>query len=211
MKFVECIANVIYSGSTLVLYVNNYLCTKSTSSNVGPICLNIDKVQSMLVTEVVDLPTLLSDIEYHKMDPPEKESYIKEVLRKTLQINPHGVTISQLKELLPFERRTMEKHLEIMKFTNEIYTVPVGSSKLYLPNHKAMHEASSQSARFGTHEYQVHVLKNRLGDFAVIQQRDARKDSQDVTGGLQISLKDYKGFVNYLRKTVTYMEGRGFQ
>lgn len=158
---------------------------------------------------LVEKPTLLSDTEYHKMAPPDKEAYIKEILRKTLQKNPHGLTISQLKDVLEFDRRIMEKHLNIMTFTNELYTVKLGSNILYIPNHKAMREATSQSRKFGEYEYQVYVLKNKLGDFAVIQQKHTRKDSQDIAGALQLPLEDLPAFVDYLRKTITDMERRG--
>jgi len=161
------------------------------------------------MSEQIATPTFLSDLEYGKMSPQEKESYIKETLKKTLQLNPYGITISQLKQTLPFEKRVMEKHLEIMKFTNEIYSITVGTNVLWIPNHKGMHEATSESVKFGNNEYQVYILKNRLGDFAVIQQKDFRKGSQEVIGSLQMPMKDYDGFVAYLRKAKQDMERRG--
>jgi hypothetical protein len=164
-----------------------------------------------LMSELVETPTLLSETEYQKMSPPEKETYIKEMLKKTLERNPHGLTVTMLKNALGFEKRVMEKHLEIMKVTGEVYTIPIGSNILYIPNHKAMHEATSQSRKFGNYEYQVYTLKNRLGDFAVIQQRNALKDSNDIAGSIQLPLKDYPEFVSYLRKTITDMERRGIQ
>jgi hypothetical protein len=153
--------------------------------------------------------SVLSDTEYQKLSPQDKEAYIKEVIRKTLQLNSSGLTVSQLKDALPYDRRIIEKHLAIMKYTNEIYTVKLGSNVLYIPNHKAMREATSVSKRFGQFEYQVFTLKNRLGEFAVIQQRNATKESQDVMGGIQMPLDDFPEFVSYLRKTITDMENRG--
>ncbi|MGI0028050.1 MAG: hypothetical protein ACREAD_09465, partial [Nitrosopumilaceae archaeon] len=58
-------------------------------------------------------------------------------------------------------------------------------------------------------EYQVYRLHNKLGDFAVIQQKDLKKDSQDITGGLQIPLDHFEKFVQYLNKSVIDMERRG--
>lgn len=161
------------------------------------------------MSELVEMPALLSDAEYQKMNPEEKESYIKGVLSKILIKNPYGLTISQLKQNLPFEKRVMEKHLEIMKYTNEIYSITVGKSILYIPNHKAMHEATSESVKLGDYEYQVYILKNRLGHFAVIQQRNLRKDSQDIVGSLQLPLEHYDDLIDYLRKTKNDMERRG--
>jgi len=161
------------------------------------------------MSELVEKPTLLSGTEYQKMAPQEKETYIKEVLRKTLQLNPHGLTISQLKDALGYDRRIIEKHLEIMKVTNEVYTVRLGSNVIYIANHKAMREATSQSRKFGDYEYQVYTLKNRLGDFAIIQQRNLRKESPDIAGSIQLPLENLEEFVNYLRKTIVDMERRG--
>ena len=164
------------------------------------------------MSELVAKPaTVLSDSEYQKLSPQDKESYIKEIIRKTLLLNPSGLTVSQLRESLQYDRRIIEKHLAIMKYTNEIYTVKLGSNVIYIPNHKAMREATSSSKRFGQYEYQVYTLKNRLGEFAVIQQRNATKESQDIVGGIQMPLGDFPEFVSYLRKTITDMENRGLK
>jgi predicted transcriptional regulator len=161
------------------------------------------------MSELVEKPNRLSETEYQKMSPQEKETYIKEVLKKTLQLNPHGLTVTQLRDALQYDRRIIEKHLAIMKMTNEVYTVTLGSNVLYIPNHKAMREATSQTRRFGDYEYQVFTLKNRLGDFVVLQQKNIKKDSQDIAGSLQLPLKDFKDYVEYLRKTITDLERRG--
>lgn len=161
------------------------------------------------MAETYQRPNLLSDLEFQKLSAQEKETYVKEVIRKTLDGNPHGITVTQLKELLPFDRRIIEKHLGIMKFTNEIYTVAIGSNVLYIPNHKALHEATAVSKKLGNHDYQVYTLQNRLGEFVVIQQRDARRDSQEITGGLQLPKKDFGEFISYLRKAKADMEERG--
>ena len=128
-----------------------------------------------------------------------------------LKLNPDGLTVTQLKQSLTFDRRIIEKHLDVMEYTNEIYVVPLGLNKLYIPNHKAMHEAVSYSERLGANEYQVYILHNKLGDFAVIQQTDLKRGVRDVTGSVQIPLEDYDKFVNYLHRSIRDMERRGFK
>lgn len=156
----------------------------------------------------MQLPTLLSEAEYLRLPALEKQTYIKEMLRKTLQLNPHGLTITQMQPKLKFEKRVIEKHLEIMKFTGEVYTVTLGNNVIYIANHKAMHEATSTTMKFGDYEYQLYILKNRFGDFAVIQQRNAMKDSQDIAGAIRLPLEDLPSFVDYLRKAMVDMERR---
>src|SRR5438132_13487279 len=116
------------------------------------------------MSETIEIPTLLSPQEYLKLPAEEKERYIKEILRQTLKQNPQGVTVTQLREKLSFDRRIIEKHLEIMEFTNEIYSFKLGTNRIYIPNHKAMHEASICAERLGKYEYQTYTLKNKFGD-----------------------------------------------
>ena len=161
------------------------------------------------MSETIEPPNLLSRPEYQKMSATEKEIHIKEILRQTLVKNSSGVTITQLKQHLPFDRRIIEKHLDVMEYTNEIYIVKLGHNKLYIPNHKAMHEATSYSEKLDSYEYQVYTLHNRLGDFAVIQQKDLKRNDQDITGGLQIPLEHFEKFVKYLGNSISDMEKRG--
>ena len=163
------------------------------------------------MSQTIEFPNLLSTYEYQKMPPDEKETYIKEILRQTLSKNPNGVTITQLKQQLTFDRRIIEKHLGVMEFTNEIYSFKLGLNKLYIPNHKAMHEATSYSEKLDNLEYQVYTLHNKLGDFAVIQQKDLKLNSQDITGGLQIPLEHFEKFVKYLGRSISDMEKRGMR
>ena len=160
------------------------------------------------MSQAPQFPDLLTTTEYQRMSAEEKEIHIKEILRQTLMLNPSGITITQLKQRLPFDRRIIEKHLEVMEFTNEIYSFKLGNNKLYIPNHKAMHEATSYSERLGNNEYQVYTLRNKLGSFAVIQQKNTH-GSQDVTGGIQIPLEQYAQFIKYLNKSIIDMERRG--
>lgn len=161
------------------------------------------------MSQEIEFPTMLSKQEYQKMPSGEKETHIKEILRQTLALNPSGVTVTQLKQELPFDRRIIEKHLDVMEYTNEIYSFKLGSNKLYIPNHKAMHEATSYSERLNHYEYKVYTLRNKLGDFAVIQQKDLKRSSQDITGGLQIPLEQFEKFVKYLSRSISDMEKRG--
>lgn len=163
------------------------------------------------MSETIEFPNLLSQSEYQGMPASEKETYIKAILRQTLAKNTSGVTVTQLRQQLTFDRRIIEKHLDVMEYTNEIYVVKLGPNKLYIPNHKALHEATSYSERLDSNEYQVYTLRNKLGDFAVVQQRDLKRADQDITGGLQIPLEHFDKFVDYLKRSISDMEKRGMR
>ena len=162
----------------------------------------------MCMSVKVKVPHMLRRNEYKKMSPTDKGTHVKGILRQILELNHDGVTIAQLKQHLTFDRRIIEKHLDVMMFTNEIYVVQLGMNKLYIPNHKAMHEAVSYSEQIDDIEYRVYILHNKLGDFAVIQQTDLK---QDVTGSLQVPLEHYDKLVKYLSRSIKDMESRGFR
>ena len=116
-------------------------------------------------------PEVLTRDEYLKLSPQERERYIREILRQTVNMNRYGVTVPHLSKNLPFDSRTIEKHLSIMTYTNEIYTVRIGPTILYLPNSRALHPAIEieETLEVNGREYNVSVLQNRLGEFVFIQ------------------------------------------
>ena len=148
------------------------------------------------MSNFIHFPELLSEQEYRHLPASEKDIYIKEILRQTLSKNPNGTSISQLARYLPYSRRTIEKHLAIMGRTQEIYSYKLGLNKLYISNHKKL-EATSCSILLDSSEYVVYTLHNKRGHFAVIQQRDT--NIPDITGGMQIPLEHFEGFVKYLK------------
>ena len=150
------------------------------------------------MSNFIHFPELLSEQEYRHLPASEKDIYIKEILRQTLSKNPNGTSISQLVQYLPYSRRTIEKHLAIMERTQEIYSYKLGLNKLYISNHKKL-ESTSCSVKLNDIEYQIYALHNKRGHFAVIQQRDTALPLPDITGGMQIPLEHFEGFVKYLK------------
>lgn len=147
--------------------------------------------------KTISFPNLLSQKEYKGLSDIEKNIHAKEILRQTLAKNPGGATITQLNEL-PFDRQTIEKHLDVMKRTNEVHVVKLGLNKIYITNYRRMSKATDRAEKLDNREYQVYRLHDRHGDFAIIWQRDLDRDGQDITGGLQIPLKHLDEFVEFL-------------
>lgn len=160
----------------------------------------------------VQVPEVLTRTEYLKLPPQERERYVREILRQTVNMNKHGVTVPLLSRGLPFDSRTIEKHLSIMTYTNEIYTVKIGPTNLYLPNSRAIHPAIEidEKLKINNREYAVSVLRNRLGDFVFIQEKKRTEMVKEVGGGILVPLSQFVAFVEYLNKIARRITESGF-
>ena len=147
----------------------------------------------------IKVPEILKKEEYLKLPSGEKERYVREILRQVVRMNPFGVTVSMLKEELPFNSRTLEKHLSVLTFTNEIYTVKIGPNLLYLPNHRALHHEAREVLDLGNREYIIYAVSNRLGEFILIQEKKSiQKNKMEIGGGIMIPKEHLKKLVDFL-------------
>jgi hypothetical protein len=159
----------------------------------------------------IEVPEVLPRSEYLRLPPSERELYVREILRKAVRKNLQGVTVSLLAEKLPFDPRTIEKHLSILTYTNEIYSVKIGNTQLYLPNSIPMHPAEQRSLDTVSREYTAYILQNRLGEFVFVQEKK-KEESSEVGGGILIPLGDFDRFVDFLdslRKSINKSKGSG--
>jgi hypothetical protein len=158
------------------------------------------------MTEQIKSPDILPKEDYLRLPPEERELYIREILRQTLNMNQYGVTVGGITRQLPFDSRTVEKHLSILVYTNEIYGVKVGPTTLYLPNNKAMHSLLEETLSLDGKDYSVHMLQNRLGEFVFIQEMETRRYAQDVSGGILVPLSGFPKFVECLKQVITRIQ-----
>ena len=160
----------------------------------------------------VQVPEVLTRKEYLKLPPQERERYVREILRQSVNKNKYGVTVPLLSKKLPFNSRTIEKHLSIMTYTNEIYIVKIGPTNLYLPNSRAIHPAIEidENLKLEDREYTVSVLRNRLGDFVFIKEKKRTEMAKEVGGGILIPLSQFGTFVQYLNEVARKIEDSGF-
>ena len=161
----------------------------------------------------IEVPEVLPRAQILRLPPEEREAYLKEIIKKTIEMSPYGVSVTLLAGALPFDSRAIEKHLAIMLHTNEIYSVKIGTTNLYFPNTRTMHPVAEEKFEINNREYKVYTLKNRLGEFVLIQEVRGLKQ---VGGGILIPLSGFKQFVAKLSrvKTPTHIEenseqGRG--
>jgi hypothetical protein len=155
----------------------------------------------------VKAPEVLPRQEYLKLPPSERELYIREILRQTIRCNIEGVTVTLLANKLPFGARTIEKHLSVLVHTNEIYSVKIGNTQLFLPNSIPMHPAKKNSFETKDREYTAYMLQNKLGEFVFIQEKKKKEFTDEVGGGILVPLNDFNKFVKFLSTFKNEMKG----
>ncbi|MBI2134816.1 hypothetical protein HYU09_02420 [Candidatus Woesearchaeota archaeon] len=61
----------------------------------------------------------------------EKEEYVSNLLKKILELNPEGITISQIKEATGLTYSTIWHHLEILSCTAQGHKISRGNLDVY--------------------------------------------------------------------------------
>jgi len=142
----------------------------------------------------IETPVSLSKKEYLELPPHERGQYLRQIIKETLERNEQGVSVSDLEENLPFDRRAIQKHLEVLTHTNVAYTSKVGPTRLYHPNERAVHTGFEEEFQLSGREYGVYAIDNRLGEFILIQETK----NGDVEGGILIPKSGFSEFVDML-------------
>ena len=152
----------------------------------------------------------LSKGEYVKLPDYEKEHYVKNIIKKTVEINyPNGVTAKQVRQALEIDARTVDKHLTSMLHTGEIYNVKYDRTVVYLPNTRAMHPVLEETFIIDDKtEFNIYQLRNRLGDFIYIQERIKNGHAEEIDSGIQIPLEKFPDFVEHMKKSLVEMMKR---
>jgi hypothetical protein len=154
----------------------------------------------------MNVPQVLSEQTLMKLPVRERQHYIKETIRKTIHENQDGVTVQMLAERLPFDRRTIAKHLSVMRYTNELYTRTLGNTIVYLPNSRLIHPQFESTFALTDKELKVSLIKNRLGEFVFIQERKKDKYREDIGAAIVIPKPAFQDFVRFLRDLSNKLE-----
>jgi predicted transcriptional regulator len=152
-------------------------------------------------------PDHLSEEALEKVPRPEREEYLKRLILETVKKNPEGVTLQMLKERLSLIGvRTLAKYLQILKYTNQVYTRQIGPTIMYLPNSQLMHPAFERSFPLTDKEIKVSLLKNRLGQQIFIQEEGRDKYNRRIGAGIVIPKPAFAAFLKFLRDSYNAME-----
>ena len=135
---------------------------------------------------------------FKSLPAKEKEEYLNNLLLKVLQLNPEGVTISQIKEATNLTYSTLWHHLELLRYTAQSNKSSRGNVDIYYPSGDARH--LNEYAQ-GNSTYAVSTVKNSKGTFACIhEKRENRSGSQAVCSGVSIPIELIDKVIESLNK-----------
>lgn len=117
----------------------------------------------------------------------EKDEYIGNILKKILELNPEGITISQIKEATGLTYSTIWHHLEVLSSTAQSYKVSRGNLDVYYPCGKLTHLNDYSK---GKTRYTISAIENEQGKFVCIhEERENRTGTYSVCSGVTIPIE----------------------
>ena len=147
----------------------------------------------------INLPKDMLPKESFKILPAkEKEEYVRNLLKKILDLNEDGIIISQIREATGLTYSTIWHHLEILSCTAQAHKISRGNIDIYYHNGNSNHLNEYDN---GKAKYTISTIKNREGDFVCIhEKRQNRTGSHTICSGINIPLKLIDNFVSELNK-----------
>ena len=147
----------------------------------------------------INLPKEMLQKEAFKSLPAkEKEEYLGNLLNKILQLNPEGITISQIREATGLNYSTIWHHLEVLSCTAQIYKVSRGNLDVFYPVGKSSHLNDYDHG--GIH-YSITIVENAKGKFVCIhEQKENREGKHAVSRGVLIPIDLADDFIKTLSK-----------
>ena len=147
----------------------------------------------------INLPKELLQKEAFKTLPAkEKEEYLTNILIKILQLNPDGVTTSQIKEATGLTYSTLWHHLEILKSTTLSRKISRGKIDVYYPlgNLNYLSDYNKDNV-----VYTFTTVGNSDGNFVCIhEKRENSLGSYTVVRGIALPVELIDDIVNTLNK-----------
>lgn len=145
--------------------------------------------------------------EYKSLPPNKKEKWVFEALDKILHNHPEGLTRSDIQEITPFGRKTIDKHLEKLVALNEGYVRRRGGTDVYYPNGTLLRDGVNDRRNFDGKRFQIKHLENVTGKLVYIQEiEDDEYGSEQVKGGLLIPQEMFSDFARWLQQIAEKME-----
>ncbi|MBI2541331.1 winged helix-turn-helix transcriptional regulator [Candidatus Woesearchaeota archaeon] len=136
----------------------------------------------------ITLPNELLQKEAFKTLPAkEKEEYVSNLLKKILELNQEGITISQIKEATGLTYSTLWHHLEVLGCTAQCHKVSYGNLDMYFPIGKFTHLNDYGKSKS---TYSISTAENKDGSFVCIhEKRENRAGNQAVCKGISIPVE----------------------
>ena len=147
----------------------------------------------------IKLPTELLQKETFKSLPAkEKEEYLNNLLLKILQLNPEGITTSQIREATGLTYSTLWHHLEMLCCTAQSNKSSRGNVDIYFPNGAVNHLNEHEK---GNVRYSIGTVENDKGKFvSIYEKRENRTGNHTVCRGIDIPVELIADFIKDISK-----------
>lgn len=133
------------------------------------------------------------------ISPFKKEEFLKDKLLNYLKKNPKGLTTTEIQKETKISRKTLEKHLQLLVYENEIYMKQFGSTRVYYPNHR-IHYVDFEKLIINNRTYWFDIMENEFGKFLIIQEKRKLENKYFTKGSILIPLEKIKLFTSNLNK-----------
>lgn len=154
---------------------------------------------AMQINGIDKFNDLFKKRQYDNLSGDDKNKFIRHILIELLKDNPNGITANQLEMFLPFDVKTIRKHLEYLTAIRESYSIQIGRTYVYYPNGKLARFANFEDIEIGSKYYSFFDIKNQYGNFVYLQEKE--KDVYNtfkVTGGLLVEKEKVADFISRL-------------
>lgn len=147
----------------------------------------------------INLPKdVLQKESFKSLPAKEKDEYLSNLLKKILELNPEGITISQIREATGLTYSTLWHHLEILGCTAQAHKVSRGNLDVYHPCGTVKH--LNEYAK-GKAQYAVSSVTNNEGSFVCIhEKRENRSGNPAVCSGISIPVELIDDLIKTLSK-----------
>ena len=147
----------------------------------------------------INLPQEILQKETFKSLPAkEKDEYLGNLLKKILELNPEGVTISQIKDATGFTYSTLWHHLEVLSCTAQCHKTSRGNVDIYYPTGTMNHLNDYNKGKI---HYALSTAENDEGKFVCIhEKKENRTGSLAVCKGVSIPIELIDKIIDDLSK-----------
>lgn len=155
----------------------------------------------------INLPQETLQKESFKTLPAKKkDEYVSNLLKKILELNPEGITITQIKEAAGLTYSTIWHHLEVLSCTAQCHKVSHGNLDVYFPNVNVTHLNDYNKGKV---RYSISTIENSEGYFVSIHEsRENRSGNYSVCKGAYLPVDLIDDFVNELIKTKKHLNAK---
>lgn len=142
----------------------------------------------------INLPKeMLNQEAFKVLSAKDKEEYVNNFLNRILQLNPSGITISQIKEAAGLNYSTIWHHLEVLSRVAQCHKISRGNLDIYYPAGNFVHLNEHAKDKV---IYSISTLKNENEDFVCIhEKRENRSGNHVVCSGVCIPVELIGNFI----------------